>query len=211
MKIYLIGGPPKCGKTTLAKTLSKKLSIPWISADTLQNIVYKYTDRKNVEKHFPHSYSKGGNNDETYSQNSTNSIVKNYVKQGKTCHKAISIVVKTQIIDKDDYIIEGYQVTPEIVDELIKEFGRDKIRTIFLVKHDEKEFVKNIHKSTTPNDWIIEKTKDKNTFFKIAEMVALYSKYFESEAKKNNLTVLEMDHDFEKQIVTAIKILTESI
>ena len=47
--IYLIGGPPKCGKTTLAKKLAGKYQIPWISADTLQNIVWAYTPK---EKHY---------------------------------------------------------------------------------------------------------------------------------------------------------------
>jgi len=55
MKVYLIGGPPKCGKTTLAKTLSKRLSIPWISADTLQNIASVYIPEEEYEKYFPHS------------------------------------------------------------------------------------------------------------------------------------------------------------
>ncbi len=37
--IYLIGGPPRCGKTTLAKEMSKKLEIPWISSDALEVVV----------------------------------------------------------------------------------------------------------------------------------------------------------------------------
>lgn len=36
--IYLIGGPPKCGKTTLAKQLAKKLGIQWVATDTLEVI-----------------------------------------------------------------------------------------------------------------------------------------------------------------------------
>ena len=43
--IYLIGGPPKCGKTTLAKKMAKKLHIQWIAADTLQVVARKYIAR----------------------------------------------------------------------------------------------------------------------------------------------------------------------
>lgn len=209
MSVYLIGGPPKCGKTTLAKTLSKRLLIPWISADTLQNIVYTYMDEKDHEKYFPHSYMKGENNDETYSQNTSDSIVKEYINQGKTSYKAISMMAETQIIEKDDYIVEGYQVTPEVVDEIIKKFGAESIKTIFLVKHDEKKFLEDIHKSTTTNDWIIHKTKEESTFSKIAKMISVYSKYFEDEAKKYEFTVLRMDHNFENQIEKAISSLTK--
>lgn len=117
------------------------------------------------------------------------------------------MIAETQLIDKDSYIVEGYQVTPELVDEIIKKFGKEKIRAIFLVKHDETKFIEDIHKSSTPNDWIIRKTKEENTFFRIARMISGYSKYFESEAKKYNFTVLNMDQDFENQIEKAISLL----
>ena len=208
MAVYLIGGPPKCGKTTLAKELSKKLSIPWISADTLQNIVYAYMGQEDHEKNFPHSYLKGGSNDETYADNSSNAIVEAYIRQGETSYKAISMTAETQIVDGDDYIIEGYQVTPEIVDEIIKKFGIENIKTIFLVKHDEEKFVEDIDKSSTPNDWIVRKTKKTETFQKIAKMISDYSKYFEAEAKKYGFKVLKMDQGFEDQIEKAISSLT---
>jgi adenylate kinase family enzyme len=58
MKVYLIGGPPKCGKTTLAKIMSKRFSIPWISADTLQNIASVYIPEEEHTKYFPHSIAR---------------------------------------------------------------------------------------------------------------------------------------------------------
>ena len=78
---------------------------------------------------------------------------------------------------------------------------------MFLVKNDERQFVQDIHKSSTPNDWIIRKTKQEETFHKIAKMIAEYSKYFEKEAKKYKLPILEMDNNFEKQIKNAINTL----
>jgi len=209
MTVYLIWWPPKCGKTTLAKELSKKLMIPWISADTLQNIVYAYTPKKTHKKIFPNSQLRGDNNDETYSRHHHKAIIKWYINQGKTSYKAISMVAETYLIDKDDIVVEWYQVTPEIVEKIIKKFGKKNIQSIFLVKHDEKQFVKDIHKSTTPNDWIIRKTKEENTFHKIAKMISEYSKYFEKEARKHKFTVFTMDQDFKKQIKKAIQLLTK--
>lgn len=117
-------------------------------------------------------------------------------------------MAETSIIDEDDYIVEGYQVTPEIVDKIIKKFGKKHIKTIFLVKHDEKEFLKHIHKSTTPNDWIIRGTKEEITFSRIAKMISVYSKYFEKEAKKYKFKLLEMDQNFKQQMKKAISLLT---
>ena len=207
MTVYLIWGPPKCGKTTLAKELSKKFNIPWISADTLQNIVYAYTDKKKHKKIFPHSHLKWESNDERYAINSANDHIKWYITQWKTSYKAISMIAETYLIDKDDIIVEWYQVTPEIVSKIIKKFWMEHIRAVFLVKHNAKKFVQDINKSTTPNDWIIRKTKDESTFDKIAKMISGYSKYFEKEAKKYKLPLLIMDEDFEIQIEKAIGIL----
>ena len=210
MSVFLIGGPPKCGKTTLAKALSQRLSISQISADTLQNIARSYIDQKDYKKFFPLRAIKGQDNDETYSQNSSESIIQAYIEQGKTSYEAISVVTETYLIDEDNFIIEGYQITPQIVNQIIEKYGSDKVKAIFLVKNDENKFVEDIYKSSTPNDWIIKKTKDKNTFFKIAEMITGYSKYFNDEANKYNFTVMNMDHNFEAQIEKAISFLSKS-
>lgn len=203
--IYLIGGPPKCGKTTLAKKLSDKYRIPWISADTLQNIVWAYTPKEKHYIFFPHSYLRGDSNDEFYSEHSPQQIAENYIAQGKTTYDAISMMAETYLTDKDDFIVEGYQVTPEIVDTIFKKFDREHIKAVFLVKYDEQKFIQDIHKSTTPNDWIIRKTKDESTYGKIAKMVAEYSRYFETEAKKYGFSVFNMDEDFDKQLDTIEK------
>lgn len=198
--IYLIGGPPKCGKTTLAKKLADKYRIPWISADTLQNIVWAYTPKEGHSVLFPHSYLRGDSNDEFYSEHSAQQISENYIAQGKTTYEAISMMAETYLTDKDNFIVEGYQVTPEIVDTILKKFDREHIKAVFLVKYDEQKFIQDIHKSTTPNDWIIRKTKDESTYGKIAKMIAEYSHYFEKEAKKYGLDVFNMDEDFDKQL-----------
>jgi 2-phosphoglycerate kinase len=199
--IYLIGGPPKCGKTTLAKKLAYEFRFSWISADTLQNIVRAYVSQEKHPILFPHSHSRRGKgNDEFYSEYSPRHIIENYIAQGKTTYDAISMIVETYLTDEDDFIVEGYQVTPEIGDCVLKKFGSDSIRVVFLVRHDAKELLQDIHKSTTPNDWILRKTKDESTFGKITEMIVEYSRYFEEESKKYGFRVFNMDEDFEKQL-----------
>src|SRR3989344_1720203 len=198
--IYLIGGPPKCGKTTLSKKLSREFGIPWISADTLQNIVKAYTPKEKHKTLFPHSYLRGGSNDEFYSKHLTKEIVKNYIKQGKATYDAISMMAETYLADEDDFIVEGYQITPEIVNRIIKKFGKEHIKAVFLVKRNEQKFIDSIHKSTTPNDWVIRKTKHESTYGKIAKMITEYGKYFEKEAKKHGFKVFNMDENFNEQL-----------
>lgn len=198
--IYLIGGPPKCGKTTLAKKLARKYQTPWISADTLQNIIWAYIPKEKHSILFPHNYLREDSNDEFYSKHSSQQIIENYITQGKTAYDAINMMAETYLADEEDFIVEGYQVTPEIVERIFKKFGKECIKAVFLVKYDEQKFIYDIHKSATPNDWIIRKTKDKATFGRIAKMIAEYSHYFEKEAKKYGFKVFVMDEDFNKQL-----------
>lgn len=200
--IYLIGGPPKCGKTTLAKKISKKFGIPWISADTLQIVARAYMNKDEVAKKFPLTTArkKYKNNDDFYNKYSDKEIVKLYTMQAKVCYDAIDMVSICEITDGNDYIIEGYQVEPKLVVKLQKQYGKQNIKAVFLAKHKVETIVEDFKKSTTPNDWIIAKTKNKETYIKIAQMIAEYSKYFSIETKKCNFKVFATDEDFNKQL-----------
>lgn len=209
--IYLIGGPPRCGKTTLAKELSKKIKIPWISADTLEVVSREYTDKKERKNLYPYSFlrKKGGkrNNDEFYSEHSPQKIINILKRQAKTSFKAIDMMIANEIDNGNDYIIEGYHIMPIFAQKIIKKYGSSNIKIIFLTKFDKEKFASDVAKSATPNDWLIVSTHDKKTFIKVGEMVSVFSSYFAREAKKFKFIVLNMDNKFESQIKNAIKIL----
>ncbi|KKP41149.1 MAG: hypothetical protein UR31_C0036G0007 [Parcubacteria group bacterium GW2011_GWA2_33_14] len=200
--IYLIGGPPKCGKTTLSKKLSKKLGIPWISADTLQTIAKEYTNKKDISKKFPWSTIRKikKSNDIAFGEYTSKEIVKLYTTQAKVTYGAIDMVSICEITDGNDYIIEGYQVEPQLVSALYKKYGAENFKAVFLIKKDISKFVEDLRKSTTPNDWIIEKTKYEETYGKIAKMISEYGSYFEAEATKYEFKVFNMDEDFDKKL-----------
>ncbi|MEI8143223.1 MAG: AAA family ATPase [Candidatus Berkelbacteria bacterium] len=204
--IYLIGGPPKCGKTTLAKTLSKTLGMPWVSTDTLQNVIKPYMGQNDLTTKFPVGGQRCGSNDEKYGKYSAHEIINAYTEQAKTVYRAIEMFAECEIADGNDFIIEGYHVEPELVAGLSKKF-EGKIKSIFLIKLDQELFVQNIRKSTTPNDWIIARTKNEDTYGKIAAMISEYSKYFEKESEKYSCQAINMDVNFSGKLVEAIDLL----
>lgn len=202
--IYLIGGPPKCGKTTLAKKLSKSLRVSWVSTDTLENVIKPYLNKKDLLKKFPSSAMRSKSNDEKYSKYSASEIISAYQKQAKTVSQAIEMFALCEMKDGNSVIIEGYHIEPALVKELQNKYGNKNIHGIFLVKTDIKKFISNIAKSSTPNDWIIARTHKKETFLKIAEMIWQYGMYFNHEAKKYKFKVLKMDDNFNEKIKEAI-------
>ena len=197
--IYLIGGPPKCGKTTLAKKLSKALGIPWVSTDTLQCVIKPYIDKEIFLKKFPASSQREKDNDEKYLKYSSAEIIAAYQQQAKTIYPAIDMFATCEITDGNDFIMEGYHIEPELVSELSKKYPND-INSIFLFKSDKEKFVSDIKKSSTPNDWIIARTNNEETYLKIANMVCEYGDYFEKESEKYDFKILNMDSDFDNQI-----------
>lgn len=206
--IILIGGAPRTGKTTLAKELSKKLNISWISTDTLEVIAREYIPEKDLAKAYPYTTlrrAKGArNNDEFYSKYSTAKIVQVLKAQAKTNHNAIEAMVSNEIANGNDTIMEGYHLDPSFVAKLIKKYGSKNIKALFLTKFDAKKFAEDVHKSSTPNDWLLLLTKEQKTFVKVGEMVALYSKTFEDGARKFGFDCVNLDKDFKKGLAKGI-------
>lgn len=150
--IYLIGGPPKCGKTTLAKKLSRQAHIPWVSTDTLQSVARAYLSKEDIKKRLPFNQAQWKTNDEKYTHLSPQRIVQEYRIKGRGVYPAIDMFCISEIKDGNDYIVEGYHVTPQIAAQLIKKYGRKYFRALFLVRNDAKKFVHDAKKSSTPND-----------------------------------------------------------
>ena len=208
--IYLIGGPPKCGKTTLAKKLSKELGISYISADTLQSVAFGYTDQDEIAKKFPWREIRektGRNNDLVYGKYLAEEIVGFYQEQAKASAVAIEMVVASEINDGNDYIIEGYQVEPQLAKNLIEKYGPEKIKAVFLGRENKENLLEDMQKSSTPNDWILAGTKKAETFEKIAEMICAYSEKFKKEAEDCGFQFFAMDNNFDEKIKEVIRFL----
>ncbi len=114
-----------------------------------------------------------------------------------------------EITDGNDYIIEGYHVTPALAARLMKKYGRKNFRVLFIVKRDIKKFVADVKKSSTPNDWVIGGTKKQETFFKIGDMISRYGRWFEKEAAKYKFAAVNMDEDFEGKIKKAVNFINK--
>jgi len=200
--IYLIGGAPRCGKTTLAKSISKKFGIPWISTDMLEVVTIAYMTKKQWNKTHPYSLLRRQlkTNDQFYNIVSSQKIVNVLKQQAKSTFAAIDMAAISEIKDGNDYIIEGYHITPQLTQKLIKKYGQKNFKVIFLTKFDAPKFAINVHKSNTPNDWLLAGTKNKETFIKVGEMVSCYSHWLKKEAIKYGAKVLNMDQDFKEQL-----------
>jgi 2-phosphoglycerate kinase len=121
--IYLIGGTPRSGKTTVAKLLAKRLGISWVSCDSLEGIPKLYTPKNIYHKRFPKDIIRKetkNSNDLMYTRFNANQIVKACLTQGSSVWVAVEQFVEYLIGENLDYIVEGYQLPPKSVAKLKK-------------------------------------------------------------------------------------------
>lgn len=204
--IYLIGGPPRCGKTTSAKKLAKKLGISWISADTLETIVERYTPEGYKQELFPRTmiYRKARlSNDAVYKKYPVKYILHTFLKQAKSVHLAIEAVVYFYHKNNEDVIIEGHQLFPEFVAKLKIKYK--KVRPIFLTRFSIGGIIKSARKNTTMSDWVTKTSKNEITLKKIALLISQFSLYYEKEAKKHKMPVFNVDGVFNKEVERVVR------
>lgn len=204
--IYLIGGPPRCGKTTIAKKISRS----WVSADTIESMIISNTNKKDLNRLFPKSAMRKKtkqSNDIMYNLYSAKEIVRAYIKQSKASWKAIKTMTTCELNEGNDYVIEGHQIHPMLMDELIRKHGKKNIVPLVLTRFDENKIVAGCKKHKAKNDWFIQKTRNKKTFPKMAKMIKIYSEFYEREARKYGIKIINVDVDFLKQLKIAISYL----
>jgi len=205
--IYLIGGAPRSGKTILSKRLGKTLGVSWISSDTLESVVKQYIPKEKHNIHFPKDRFRTlteKSNDNMYNNNSPKEIAAAYIKQAEISWKAVETLVECMITDQEDLIIEGHQIHPKLMQELEERYGKDKIKSLVLIKNNIDDIVTTARQGKNENDWFIKRTANPETHFKIAQMISEYSIYLEQESTKHKTFTVSFDGNFEEQIAKAL-------
>jgi 2-phosphoglycerate kinase len=193
---YLIGGAPRCGKTTTAKMLSERLSIPWISTDTLESIVTEYVAPADADALFPKNILRrttNQSNDEMYTKYTSNEIVTAFITNGKSLEKAITTFLDCEQSYTHDYILEGHHIHPQLVTELKVRFP---IKSVFLGRLDEAKTEEAITLHALPYDWVTKKTSRESTFALIAATLCAFSRNLEEQCTQYSVPFVTVDTDF---------------
>lgn len=206
--IYLIGGSPRCGKTTVAESLAKRTHTPWCPADYLGAAIFQYLTDEQQDQMFPISKirSEKPGMDYLYNKHTPQEVAGFYRTQAESLWPGFRAFIKYAAMDKQIFILEGYQLWPDLLSELPEETQKF-IKPIFLYKKDLQQIEEGFKKSTTPGDWLLERTEDEATFGKVAQMVAYYGDWTIREAHKHNMPVFNMDGDFEDNIKKVVDVL----
>ncbi|HUD07042.1 MAG TPA: hypothetical protein VMR34_04085 [Candidatus Saccharimonadales bacterium] len=180
--VILIGGAPLSGKSTLAKSLSKRLNIPWVSTDDIRKWMQAVVRKEDYPDLF---YTVGLDSVAFYKKYKTaQSVVDGEVSEGIDVQKGI-----TAMIDSfwwwDKFIIEGIAISPSFTKQFQDTHNNIGVTPLFLVDKDRDNIKKRINerglwsKAGTYPDYI--KPLE-------LEWVAIYNQSYEEEAKKYGFT-----------------------
>lgn len=197
--IYLIGGPPRCGKTTLARKLSETSSIPYFSFDHLVSLITPYVAKDQVVERFPLRAAlreAGFSNAAFYSKYCSREAVDLYLRQAESCWPGIESFLRYFLADEHDLILEGWQVLPRLLADNFAKTDRDRLRSVFFIRHDRGKIVDGIKSDASKHNWAANNTNDERTYGSIAEMIVLFGETVEKEAVSCNLEVADTDQDF---------------
>ena len=201
--LYLIGGPPRCGKTTLSAALAKKLQIPYFSIDHIASVIPPYIPSERQDESFPLRALRqkvNNDNDRFFATYSAEEIVAVYQRQAATVWPGVRNFIDYAIEDEHTLILEGWQLLPRFLAEIPFAERSDNLQIQYLYKTDVEDILSGFKANDPVNDWVLRHTKEEASFIRIAQMISCFGKTIERETSELQFEAVNMDCDFAKKI-----------
>ena len=188
--IYLLGGPPRVGKSIISKVITAKHGINVVSTDSLGAVLESVLNPE-VE---PGLFVFNRFNEMT-SVDRMNLMVENtaelvgyVIEEGCAVWKAVNPFILRESEEGRDVVLEGVAILPELVSQL----ENVDYRAVF-VGNQGNEHKENIKKSAKQNehDWM--RCSSDEYIDAFATFVVQMSSYIEKEAHKYGFEYIEMD------------------
>jgi 2-phosphoglycerate kinase len=205
--LYLIGGAPRCGKTTVAARLAKARCCSRTPADYLGSAFTNYIPTAELQARYPDWQTNSV--DERYERYSSAEIIANYRTKAATIWPGLRDFLIYALYDQHEMVVEGYQIEPAFVHELRTSHPQFAISAVFLSRIQSTQLTTDLQQSTDPSDWVLRSATKPATFSRVAAMVCHYSAFFQSEAQRYGFPVCVMDGSFEGRIAQAMMMLQQ--
>lgn len=190
--IFLLGGPPRVGKSIISTEIRQKHAVSVVSTDTLGAVLENVLSPEAA----PDLFVFGKFNEmpmtervKLITQNPTELI--DYVRrESHVVWKAVEAFVRRENDEGRDALIEGVAVLPELMSQL-----EDIPHRVVFIGNQGEDHKENIKKSAEENehDWMRDVSDQYIGAF--AMFVKQMSVYIEQEAKKYGFEYIEMDKE----------------
>lgn len=183
-KIILIGGSPTAGKSYVTRKIAEELKLPWISTDTVREIMRETVNKKDYPNLFLHANPTVQMGVDFLNNNSSEEIVKRVNKESEDVWKGTQAILKHDYVWKN-YIVEGVAILPH----LVYKFKKKGIKVLFLIDEDEKRIRQSIF---TRGLWDDAHKYPDSVKEKEVEWVLAFNDFIKKEAKKHKFPVVSV-------------------
>lgn len=207
--VIFLGGPPRVGKSILAKRLNKELNISYTSTDALR---YGAKQLKQIPPTDPlfilDRLEEWEKRDEFYTKYSSEKIISFQNKESEEVAKIVKGFIESTAYRKQDIILEGVALLPRFFEtNFLKEFdisffcvGNTNFEAFYTYSWE--------HRGT--GDWLSETNQD--VFEKIIKYCSDFSKTFKDDAEKYNIPYFEIQSEkFEEDIEKITEDITQKV
>ncbi len=182
--LYLIGGPPRAGKSSIAKTLAIQQNHIFISMDDVRGLLKELRPAGISQDLY---YDEGMEIEEFYAKYTDPSRVFELEKQqNKIAERGIWAIAE-KFYDWENLIVEGIGVTPEFANEIGKKF---QTKSVFLAAKNNTILTKRIYENGL---WDNENPYPDIYKEKEAIWTELYNSWFIDETKKHSAPLIYID------------------
>lgn len=192
--IYLIGGAPTTGKSTVAQHVASHFYIPWISSDQIRDIM-RVTATKDI---WPGLFNASEYTAERFlTELSMEEIIRLEIEQGEEAWLGVKYMIESDYTWEDGFVVEGVNVLPHLVN---RDFAdKSHVKAVFLTIGNEDHI-----RDTVFNRGL---WSDANTYpdavkEKEVEWVVGYNEYIKKESNKYGYPVFETKR--QKEDIAAI-------
>ena len=199
--IYLLGGPPRVGKSIISNEIRQVHAVSVVSTDTLGAVLENVLSPEAASDLFVFSKF-----NELPMAERVKIIVKHpaeligYVrKESHVIWKAVEAFIRKENDEGRDALIEGVAVLPELVSQL-----QDIPHRVVFIGNQGENHKENIQKSAEENehDWM--RGVSDQYIGAFAMFVKRMSAYIESEAQKYGFEYIEMDKELFEDVAEEV-------
>ena len=204
--IYLIGGAPRLGKSSVARELLKRQTIPWESTDTIRSAVNEALAPGARKEKLP--FADVDDHTEVF-QRPIDTLITQQLTEAESLQGPIRAWMADHVRAGDPATLEGVHLLPSFVARLQRQdVFQGQLRVIFLVADDKDLLVEGMRADTSPHNWL--RGKSSETVEAAADFILVFSRRIEEDAQANGFEVITRTGDLSGDIARCTKHLLQS-
>lgn len=203
----MIGGGPRSGKTTVARALSEKIGVPYISTDYFRLVVMPYFKGDKMALNFPYEvmFDQYDSIHEFFAASGGNDLLEADLKESDVLWEGIEAFLEHMLMSDTDYIVEGFHLLPNFIEKYNDD---ENVKSVILYKKNVELIFDGLKANQNNDDWIASNINSDEVLMKAAESLSVYGKYFEDAISKyEGMNGINTEENFFERIDKVIGML----